>query len=384
MDKKCDNKNSLNFPLKTLPNKNNPFLRLNTICPYYTMFPVDFPFRVLRKVNSKEKVLDPFCGRGTSNFAARLRGMESVGIDTNPVACAIASAKLVHTTPEKIIELCRVILESKKEAEDIPIGEFWDLCYHSSTLHQICKLREYFLDRCESNEEIALRAIILGTMHGPRNKKTPSYLSNQMPRTYASKPNYSIRFWRKSNLVPQEINILDIVIRKAQYSFSHLPPSTSGEILKADCSYPLSKCPIDGFNWVITSPPYYQMKTYVQDQWLRNWFLGGNPEIDYSVKGQLSHSSQETFVGELGKVWKNVADICAPEAKLVIRFGALPSSPVNPTELLRASLEKSNCGWKVLTVKYAGSIPKGKRQADQFSKNVGEIQREIDLYAVLR
>lgn len=66
-------------------------------------------------------------------------------------------------------------------------------------------------------------------------------------------------------------------------------------------------------------------------------------------------------MGELGKVWKNVADVCAPEAKLVIRFGALPSSPVNPTELLRASLEKSNCGWKVLTVKYAGSIPKGKK-----------------------
>ncbi len=108
------------------------------------MFPLDFPFRVLRKANSKEKVLDPFCGRGTSNFAARLRGMESVGIDTNPVACAIASAKLVHTTPEKIIELCKMILKSKKKPEDTPIGEFWDLCYHPSTLHQVCKLREYF------------------------------------------------------------------------------------------------------------------------------------------------------------------------------------------------------------------------------------------------
>ncbi|WP_269851708.1 hypothetical protein [Methanosarcina horonobensis] len=70
--------------------------------------------------------------------------MESVGIDTNPVACAIASAKLVHTTPEKIIELCKMILKSKKKPEDTPIGEFWDLCYHPSTLHQVCKLREYF------------------------------------------------------------------------------------------------------------------------------------------------------------------------------------------------------------------------------------------------
>lgn len=97
-------------------------------------------------------------------------------------------------------------------------------------------------------------------MHGPRNKKTPSYLSNQMPRTYASKPNYSIKFWEKNHLVPLEINILDIIIRKAHYSFSHLPPSTGGEIFKADCSYPLNDCSVYEFNWVITSPPYYQMK----------------------------------------------------------------------------------------------------------------------------
>lgn len=384
MDKKCGNKYDLNFPLKSLPKKSNPFLRLNTICPYYTMFPLDFPFKVLRRANSKEKVLDPFCGRGTSNFAARLRGMESVGIDTNPVACAIASAKLVHTTPEKIIELCKVILRSKKEPENIPTGEFWTLCYYPSTLYQICKLREYFLEKCESDEDIALRSIILGIMHGPMNKKSLSYLSNQMPRTYASKPDYSVKFWKKNELNPQKINVLDVISRRAEYSFSYLPPATGGEILKADCSYPINNSLIDEFNWVITSPPYYQMKTYVQDQWLRNWFLGGSSEVDYSIKGQLSHSSQEAFVEELGKVWKNVADVCAPEAKLVIRFGALPSSPVNPTELLKKSLIKSNCGWKVLTVKYAGSAPKGKRQADQFSKNVGEAQREIDLYAVLR
>lgn len=379
-----DKKNSLNFPLKTLPTKSNPFLRLNTVCPYYTMFPLDFPFRVLRKANSKEKVLDPFCGRGTSNFAARLRGMESVGIDTNPIACAIASSKLVHTTPEKIIELFRTVTENQNEPQWIPSGEFWDLCYHPSILYQICKLREYFLEKCESNEDIALRSIILGIMHGPRNKKNPSYLSNQMPRTYASKPNYSVNFWKKNGLKPHEIDFLDLISRRAKYSFSYLPPSTGGEVLEADCTHPLDNCSVNEFNWVITSPPYYQMKTYVQDQWLRNWFLGGNSEVNYSVKGQLSHSSKEKFVKELGKVWKNVANVCAPEAKLIIRFGALPCSPVNPTELLKASLEKSNCGWKTLTVKHAGNAPKGKRQADQFSKNVGEAQKEIDLYAILK
>src|SRR5687767_1656889 len=56
---------------------------LNGICPYYTMYPLDFPLHVLgKRVTSEEWVLDPFCGRGTTNFAARLLGLPTVGLDT--------------------------------------------------------------------------------------------------------------------------------------------------------------------------------------------------------------------------------------------------------------------------------------------------------------
>lgn len=72
--------------------------RLNTICPYYTMYPLQFPLRVLRDAQPKKWVLDPFCGRGTTNFAARLLGMNTVGFDTSPIAVAIASAKLLAHT----------------------------------------------------------------------------------------------------------------------------------------------------------------------------------------------------------------------------------------------------------------------------------------------
>jgi hypothetical protein len=32
----------------------------------------------------------------------------------------------------------------------------------------------------------------------------------------------------------------------------------------------------------LTSPAYYGLRTYVADQWLRNWFLGGPAYVDYS------------------------------------------------------------------------------------------------------
>src|SRR5713101_9964538 len=48
---------------------------LNAVCPYYTMFPLAFPLGVLsRRSQPKQWVLDPFCGRGTTTFGARLLG----------------------------------------------------------------------------------------------------------------------------------------------------------------------------------------------------------------------------------------------------------------------------------------------------------------------
>src|SRR6266705_1167133 len=76
---------------------------LNGICPYYTMFPLDFPMRVLSRVDRPGGwVLDPFCGRGTTNFAARVLGLPNVGFDSNPVAIAIAAAKLTTVHPKQV------------------------------------------------------------------------------------------------------------------------------------------------------------------------------------------------------------------------------------------------------------------------------------------
>src|SRR5207249_1151209 len=107
-----------------LPPACAPLLRLHTICPYYTMFPLDFPFRCLSKAEPGEWVLDPFCGRGSTNFAARLRALPSVGVDSNPVAAAVAAAKVATAQAEDVVALCRRILSDRKEPENVPSGRF--------------------------------------------------------------------------------------------------------------------------------------------------------------------------------------------------------------------------------------------------------------------
>ena len=42
-------------------------MALNAVCPYYTMFPIDYPLSILRQAGKRRlRVLDPFCGRGTT------------------------------------------------------------------------------------------------------------------------------------------------------------------------------------------------------------------------------------------------------------------------------------------------------------------------------
>ena len=157
---------------------------LNGICPYFTMFPLKFPHALLGRHGKKgEAVLDPFAGRGTTLYASRLLGMTAYGVDANPVAAAISAAKLANTTPGRVVAAARLILEQRPEAADVPGGEFWELAFHEEVLGQLCRLREGLLENCRSDTRKALRAVLLGGLHGPRMKGKPSYFSNQCPRT---------------------------------------------------------------------------------------------------------------------------------------------------------------------------------------------------------
>lgn len=357
---------------------------LNAICPYFTMFPLDFPLNILqRRARKGDVVLDPFCGRGTTNFAARLVGLRSLGVDSSPVAAAITASKLVAASVEDILNEAREIL-TEREARHIPESEFWQWAFYPNVLEALCRFREAFLEDCTSDARIALRGIILGALHGPKQKTFPSYFSNQCPRTYAPKPAYATRFWRERGLVPEPIDILAVIERRAKRYYS-LSSDITGTVRladsrKADGLRP--ETPDTRFNWVITSPPYYGMRTYIPDQWLRNWFVGGPDVVEYSSQDQVVHSSPEDFAKDLRQVWRNTHSVCDGNAKMVIRFGGIPDRSANPLDLIKHSFYDS--GWRIATAKKAGTATEGKRQADYFLRNRSNPMIEHDIWAIRR
>lgn len=354
---------------------------LNGICPYFTMFPLDFPLSILkRRAREGDVVLDPFCGRGTTNFAARLVGLRSLGVDSSPVAAAITASKLATATVDDILGEARRIL-TEREAHHIPASEFWQWAFHPTVLDALCRFREALLEDCTTDARIALRGIVLGALHGPKQKTFPSYFSNQCPRTYAPKPAYATRFWKGRGLVPEPVDVLAVIERRAKRYYGTSSDITGAVRLadsrEAEALQP--EMPETRFDWVITSPPYYGMRTYIPDQWLRNWFVGGPDAVDYTNRDQVVHSSPEDFAADLRQVWRNVENVCAENAKMVIRFGGITDRRANPLDLIKSSLADS--GWRVTTIKEAGSATEGKRQADAFLRTKSKPMVEYDVWA---
>jgi DNA methylase len=356
---------------------------LNAVCPYFTMFPVEFPLSVLRVAPRRSLVADPFCGRGTTAYAARFLGLRSFGIDSSPVAVAIARAKLASSSANRVVKLAEALLQ-RLAPYSVPIGPFWNRAFHRSTLDQICKLRAGLLEEAETDTAILLRAILLGVLHGPISKvpASASYLSNQMPRTFAPKPDYAVRYWRANALKPPQRNAIEIIRRKAERVLATVPSriDSATHVKCGDSRMPsaFSRLPRT-ITHVVTSPPYYGLRTYLEDQWLRLWLLGGPSHVQYGAATQVSHQSPESFAESLAAVWDQVGEHSVPDVRMVVRFGGIGSRRSDPRAILSASLQRSAIPWRVSTVRPVDS-PRGiRRQADQMRLNV--VSRlEYDFY----
>jgi hypothetical protein len=354
---------------------------LNGICPYFTMFPLSFPERVLsRHARCCETVLDPFVGRGTTLYAARRLGLKAYGVDSNAVAIAISEAKLANTTADRIVRAAESILAKHKICRNPPIGEFWEWAFDANVLSVLCRLREGLMEDCQSDARKALRAIILGALHGPVGKMIRSYFSNQCPRTYAPKPRYALNFWKTRDLLPPTVDVVDVIRRRAVRFYAEEQSIAHGRVLIGDSRERRTFNDIKSrVSWIITSPPYYGLNTYLPDQWLRNWFIGGPAKVDYSIAGQLSHFTREEFCDGLRTVWQNCVAVSKPGCQMVIRFGAINDRKVDALSMVKNSLAGTQ--WKLTTCHNAGSALRGRRQADHFVPARAPIT-EYDIWAV--
>lgn len=118
---------------------------LDVLYPYYAGFAADFATQVIAgaQLATGARLLDPWNGAGTTTLAATRLGRSATGIDLNPVAALVASAKLANREDALHLhglatDICR--RAARSQADPPPGLTVWllpDVAAHFSTIQSL-------------------------------------------------------------------------------------------------------------------------------------------------------------------------------------------------------------------------------------------------------
>jgi hypothetical protein len=325
--------------------------RLHALCPYFAMFPPEFARSVLlRTTEPGDLVLDPFSGRGTTILEALINNRNGIACDINPVAAIISAAKARPPKLDWVLDRIGVLESNYKaarrtllESEAKSLPEFFRYAFHPETLLQILFLRNA-LSWARSNTAVFIRALCLGHLHGECNR-SPNYFSNQMAHTIAMKPQYAMRYWKTHDLIAPERNVFDILFKKASYRLDAKIADGKGVVKRIDvrkvaCAFQKYSGQVAA---VITSPPYLDVTNFEEDQWLRLWFVGGQPRPTYGlISKDDRHDSSARYFEFLRQAWAGVAPLIRRKAVVTCRIAA---NKITPNELATRLIQSFGAVW---------------------------------------
>lgn len=306
--------------------------RFHAICPYFAMFPEAFVETWVDRLTKRGTiVLDPFCGRGTTPFQSLLMERKVIASDINPVAYCVTKAKTnapsLKAIHRRISELEKGFAHRSWELARRKMPEFFHYAYSMGTLRQLLYLRQELA--WEHNDtDCMIAALILGSLHG-ETEKSSSYFSNQMPRTISTKPAYSVRYWKEKGLNPPERESFSLLRDRVNFRYASDPPQNRGVVIHTDMrELPRLLKSTEPIRCVITSPPYLDVTNFEEDQWLRIWFLRGQPRPTYrTISRDDRHNNLESYWELIADLWRVMGQILAKKADIVIRLGGKNFDP---------------------------------------------------------
>lgn len=357
--------------------------RFHAICPYFAMFPESFVEKQLVYSKPNDLVYDPFSGRGTTAFQSLLSSRRAICSDISPVAVCISRAK-VQAPPQAEVHARLAQLRNEFERIDDPAHDdsFYNACYSRHTLFQLTYLR-HRLDWRQDPRDCFIATLVLGRLHGESHRSS-RYFSNRMPRTIATKPRYSIDWWKKNGYLAPERDVFRLLRSEMSYRYDTGRPSAVGEAEQADArdAARVFNAHLGSVKLIITSPPYLDTTHSLVDQWLRNWFIGGAMRPTKISRGDDRHTSSENYWGFLEESWRGVRPLLAKEDMvIVVRIGSRKMSFDDARARLLTSLLVGID--RPVTLKSASTSEIVGSQLRSFRPNATGIKREHDFVAIV-
>ncbi|MCY4600642.1 MAG: DNA methyltransferase [Acidobacteria bacterium] len=246
---------------------------------YRACFKPQLPrFFISRLTGPGDVVFDPFMGRGTTLLEAALLGRRPLGNDINPLSRMLVEPRLAPPPAEEVE--ARLGALPLDEPGETPAG--FDAFFHARTLNQICRLRAYLLER-ESTGALDgadrwIRMVAINRLTGHSSGFFSVYT---LPPNQAASIESQRRINARRGQTPEYRDVARLILRKTRSLLRHpleqLPSGRGAGFLQQAVDAPFA---YDGppVSLAITSPPFMDVVNYRQDNWMRCWFAGVDPD----------------------------------------------------------------------------------------------------------
>lgn len=219
-------------------------------------------------------LLDPYMGSGTSLVEASIAGIDSVGIDVNPLACLISDVKTRHYDLRLIERSYRYFIDSMdKYTEDsvvdtnfdrISNNDYW---YSRDVLLRLSYLTQLIDEDAYSRDffRVALSEVV----------REASFTRNGEFKRFRM-PQSKISLFHPDVFEMFRTKALRNMKGLQQYNLTELRPEIKIYMLNTSYGIPVSKVGPETIDMVITSPPYGDSRTTVAygqfSRWSNEWF----------------------------------------------------------------------------------------------------------------
>ncbi|HAT1797703.1 TPA: RNA methylase [Legionella pneumophila] len=257
-------------------------------------------------VSKGSRILDPFCGSGTTLVESVQHGMEAVGLDINPLAVYIANAKIaaLRTPASHLRQQLTSLSKSQILTQSIQVSDNERTIYLKNwftphILEEIEKLK--FIIQEQESSQIFL-----------------SIVSNLL-RDYSQQDPRDLRIRRRKCELPKKslleafFEAAETFIAKVEYAQNSLSClSGFGKAFLMD-SREITKPMLGKFDFALTSPPYATALPYIDTQRLSIVWLDLTPaseilQLDASLIGsrETRGQSKKKLINELCSNYYNL------------------------------------------------------------------------------
>jgi hypothetical protein len=360
------------------------------IHPYPAKYIPQIPNALIQELSSVgETVGDVFCGSGTTLLEALLLKRNAIGVDANPVACLISSAKTTPLSDEEIRVLRELAAEAEVFANDLAIYEpdnlFGKSLFRSSAERPDQADLTFWFGGSIIEELAEIRARCMAVRSLPAKNLALVAFSSII--VAVSKQDSDTRYVRREkSLRPGDAfkrfhrALFDAI--RAVTEFTHIhEPRFAAKIFHSDV---IAGPSLPMLDLVVCSPPYPNAYSYHLYHRTRMLWLGMDQptfkrvEIGshrkYSSKGKGA-ATAETFRIEMTAVLKRIAAVLGRHrhACFVIGDSTIAGESIDNTGLLAVA------GQSAGLVEVARITRPIKATAKAFNPEIGKIKTETIL-----